>query len=69
VETAAYPGTGDPAKMRGCGEIGPDEVSVWSGGGEGETATSELTATEAQLRTALSEGRTLAERLQMVGHV
>jgi hypothetical protein len=34
-----------------------------------ETATSELTATEAQLRTALSEGRTLAERLQMVGHV
>jgi regulator of RNase E activity RraA len=166
-ETAAYPGTGDPAKMRACGEIGPDEVSVWSGGGEGicyfgelialgmaergstgalldagvrdvrwlgqhgfpvfaryrtpiqsigrwrvtgwqqpvqlpgaTSATVEvrpgdfvladhdgvlivpaahvepvltrseaLTATEAQIRTALSEGRTLAECLQMFGHV
>jgi 4-hydroxy-4-methyl-2-oxoglutarate aldolase len=166
-ETAAYPGTGDPAKMRACGEIGPDEVSVWSGGGEGicyfgelialgmaergstgalldagvrdvrwlrehgfpvfaryrtpiqsigrwrvtgwqqpvllPGATSatvevrpgdfvladddgvlivpaehvepvltlgeELTATEAQIRTALGEGRTLAECLQMFGHV
>jgi regulator of RNase E activity RraA len=166
-ETATYPGTGDPAKMRACGEIGPDEVSVWSGGGEGIcyfgelialgmaergstgalldagvrdvrwlgehgfpvfaryrtpiqsigrwrvtawqqpiqlpgatsatvevrpgdfvladhdgvlivpaahvepvlTRSEELTATEAQIRTALSEGRTLAECLQLFGHV
>jgi regulator of RNase E activity RraA len=33
------------------------------------TRSEELTATEAQIRTALSEGRTLAECLQMFGHV
>jgi 4-hydroxy-4-methyl-2-oxoglutarate aldolase len=34
-ESVAYSGSGDPAKMRACGEIGQDEVSVWAGGGEG----------------------------------
>ncbi|MDB5044653.1 MAG: aldolase [Deinococcus sp.] len=28
-----YPGTGDPKKMEAVSGIGPDELSVWSGGG------------------------------------
>lgn len=28
-----YPGTGDPEKMKAVSGIGPDELSVWSGGG------------------------------------
>ncbi|THF68336.1 RraA family protein [Deinococcus sp. Arct2-2] len=28
-----YPGTGDPQKMEAVSGIGPDELSVWSGGG------------------------------------
>jgi len=43
-ESVAYSGTGDPAKMRACGEIGQDEVSVWSGGGEGICYFGELIA-------------------------
>jgi len=43
-ESVAYSGTGDPAKMRACGGIGQDEVSVWSGGGEGICYFGELIA-------------------------
>ncbi|WP_232663902.1 RraA family protein [Pseudonocardia sp. TRM90224] len=41
---AAYEGGGDPTKMQACGGIGPDEVSVWSGGGEGVCYFGELIA-------------------------
>jgi regulator of RNase E activity RraA len=43
-ESVAYSGSGDPAKMRACGEIGQDEVSVWAGGGEGICYFGELIA-------------------------
>lgn len=32
-EPAEYQGSGDPKKMAACNGVGPDEVSVWSGGG------------------------------------
>ncbi|MFF8958147.1 RraA family protein [Streptomyces sp. NPDC014894] len=39
-----YEGTGDPAKMRACAEIGAGEVSVWAGNGEGVCHFGELIA-------------------------
>ena len=39
-----YEGTGDAAKMRACQGIGPDEISVWSGDGEGICYFGELIA-------------------------
>ncbi|MEJ3656072.1 RraA family protein [Actinomycetes bacterium KLBMP 9759] len=42
--SAEYEGGGDPAKMQACGGIGPDEISVWSGGGEGVCYFGELIA-------------------------
>jgi 4-hydroxy-4-methyl-2-oxoglutarate aldolase len=43
-EMASYEGSGDPAKMAACHGIGPDEVSVWSGGGSGVAYFGELIA-------------------------
>jgi 4-hydroxy-4-methyl-2-oxoglutarate aldolase len=43
-EMAPYEGSGDPLKMEACHGIGPDEVSVWSGGGEGVCYFGELIA-------------------------
>jgi 4-hydroxy-4-methyl-2-oxoglutarate aldolase len=43
-EMAPYVGTGDELKMRACHGIGPDEVSVWSGGGSGVCYFGELIA-------------------------
>ena len=46
-----YPGTGDPRKMEAVGGIGPDELSVWSGGGaEGICFFGELIARGMQYR-------------------
>jgi regulator of RNase E activity RraA len=45
-----YEGTGDAEKMRACAGIGPDEVSVWSGGGEGVCYFGELIALGMQER-------------------
>jgi len=42
--SGANPGSGDPAKMRACGEIGADEVAVWAGGGAGFCYFGELIA-------------------------
>lgn len=39
-----YEGSGDPKKMEACNGIGPNEVSVWSGGGEGICYFGELIA-------------------------
>jgi len=39
-----YEGLGDPAKMKACQGIGADEVSVWSGDGEGICYFGELIA-------------------------
>ena len=39
-----YEGQGDPKKMEACHGIGPDEVSVWSGGGMGICYFGELIA-------------------------
>jgi 4-hydroxy-4-methyl-2-oxoglutarate aldolase len=39
-----YQGTGDAAKMEACQGIGPDEISVWSGDGEGICYFGELIA-------------------------
>ncbi|GAS97941.1 uncharacterized protein RMCC_4906 [Mycolicibacterium canariasense] len=43
-EKATYSGGGDPAKMQACGGIGPDEISVWAGDGEGICYFGELIA-------------------------
>jgi 4-hydroxy-4-methyl-2-oxoglutarate aldolase len=43
-EMAPYEGVGDPLKMEACHGIGPDEVSVWSGGGDGVCYFGELIA-------------------------
>jgi len=43
-QMAPYEGTGDPAKMAACQGIGPEEVSVWSGDGEGICYFGELIA-------------------------
>jgi 4-hydroxy-4-methyl-2-oxoglutarate aldolase len=43
-EMARYPGNGDLAKMTACGQIEPDEVSVWAGGGQGICYFGELIA-------------------------
>lgn len=43
-EMAPYEGSGDPKKMEACHGIGPDEVSVWSGGGVGVCYFGELIA-------------------------
>jgi 4-hydroxy-4-methyl-2-oxoglutarate aldolase len=40
----SYDATGDPQKMAACHGIGPDEVSVWSGGGSGVCYFGELIA-------------------------
>ncbi len=46
-----YPGTGDPRKMEAVAGIGPDELSVWSGGGaEGICFFGELIARGMQYR-------------------
>jgi 4-hydroxy-4-methyl-2-oxoglutarate aldolase len=37
-------GSGDPEKMTACAELGPDSVSVWSGGGDGVSFFGELIA-------------------------
>ena len=39
-----YEGSGDPKKMEACHGIGPDEISVWSGAGEGVCYFGELIA-------------------------
>ncbi|AYA26487.1 RraA family protein [Rhodococcus rhodochrous] len=39
-----YEGGGDPMKMEACNGIGPDEISVWSGNGEGICYFGELIA-------------------------
>ncbi|TWH41960.1 regulator of RNase E activity RraA [Rhodococcus rhodochrous J38] len=39
-----YEGGGDPKKMEACNGIGPDEISVWSGNGEGICYFGELIA-------------------------
>lgn len=39
-----YDGSGDPKKMEACHGIGPDEVSVWSGNGDGICYFGELIA-------------------------
>lgn len=49
-EPAAYEGTGDPAKMQACNEIGPDEVTVWASGGQGVCYFGELIALGMQER-------------------
>jgi 4-hydroxy-4-methyl-2-oxoglutarate aldolase len=43
-EPASYEGSGDPRKMAACQGIGPDEVSVWTGGGDGVCYFGELIA-------------------------
>jgi regulator of RNase E activity RraA len=43
-QMAPYEGGGDPAKMQACAGIGADEVSVWSGDGEGVCYFGELIA-------------------------
>lgn len=43
-QMAPYDGTGDAAKMQACNGIGADEVSVWSGDGEGICYFGELIA-------------------------
>jgi regulator of RNase E activity RraA len=43
-QMAPYEGTGDPAKMAACQGVGPDEVSIWSGDGEGICYFGELIA-------------------------
>jgi 4-hydroxy-4-methyl-2-oxoglutarate aldolase len=43
-EMATYEGSGDPTKMTACQGIGPDEISVWSGGGRGVCYFGELIA-------------------------
>lgn len=43
-QMAPYDGDGDPAKMQACSGIGPDEVSVWSGDGDGVCYFGELIA-------------------------
>jgi regulator of RNase E activity RraA len=43
-QMAPYSGGGDPLKMEACAGIGPDEVSVWSGNGEGICYFGELIA-------------------------
>ena len=46
-----YPGTGDPKKMEAVSGIGPDELSIWSGGGaEGVCFFGELIARGMQHR-------------------
>jgi regulator of RNase E activity RraA len=37
-------GTGDPEKMRACAGVGPDEITVWSGDGDGVCYFGELIA-------------------------
>ena len=39
-----YVGTGDPEKMRACSGVGADEITVWSGDGEGICYFGELIA-------------------------
>ncbi len=39
-----YEGAGDPAKMEACQGIGPDEVAVWAGDGDGVCYFGELIA-------------------------
>lgn len=39
-----YEGSGDPQKMEACHGIGPDEISVWSGNGQGICYFGELIA-------------------------
>lgn len=43
-QMAPFEGGGDPVKMQACAGIGPDEVSVWSGDGEGVCYFGELIA-------------------------
>jgi 4-hydroxy-4-methyl-2-oxoglutarate aldolase len=43
-QLAPFDGDGDPQKMEACQGIGPDEVSVWSGDGEGVCYFGELIA-------------------------
>jgi regulator of RNase E activity RraA len=43
-QMAPYEAGGDPQKMQACAGIGPDEVSVWSGDGEGICYFGELIA-------------------------
>lgn len=43
-ETAAYEGTGDPAKMAACAGAGPGEVTVWAGDSAGICYFGELIA-------------------------
>ena len=43
-QMAPYEGTGDPEKMRACNGISRDEVSVWSGDGQGICYFGELIA-------------------------
>lgn len=43
-EAVPYDGAGDELKMQACQGIGPDEVSVWSGGGSGVCYFGELIA-------------------------
>ncbi|EOX6790419.1 RraA family protein [Pseudomonas aeruginosa] len=45
-----YKGTGDAAKMAACAGLGPDQVSVWSGDGEGICYFGELIALGMQER-------------------
>ncbi|TXC96218.1 RraA family protein [Streptomyces sp. ISID311] len=39
-----YEGTGDPAKMEACAKVGPGEITVWAGNGEGVCYFGELIA-------------------------
>jgi 4-hydroxy-4-methyl-2-oxoglutarate aldolase len=39
-----YQGSGDPAKMEACSRVGPGEVTVWAGDGEGVCYFGELIA-------------------------
>jgi 4-hydroxy-4-methyl-2-oxoglutarate aldolase len=43
-QMAPYSGSGDPLKMEACAGIGPDEISVWSGDGQGVCYFGELIA-------------------------
>jgi 4-hydroxy-4-methyl-2-oxoglutarate aldolase len=43
-QTVPYAAAGDPDKMRACAEVGPDEVAVWSGDGDGVCYFGELIA-------------------------
>lgn len=43
-EMSPYEGTGDPKKMEACNGIGKNEISVWSGNGEGICYFGELIA-------------------------